>query len=113
LLTQPCHLEVELLPAGSLTARERYGALAWLGRELIAVDERGRAWVGPGAFLACLWATVRYRAWAYRLSTPTLAPLAVRFFVHVSKRRDRYGAWLGQRDPDCSWCDEARVEGGI
>lgn len=111
LLAQPCFVEVELLAAGSPAARARYGTLPWLGRELIVVDDRGRGWIGPGAFLTCLWATVRYRPWAYRLSGPTLAPLAERFFRHISKRRDRWGAWLDRDDPDCSWCDEVRVGG--
>jgi predicted DCC family thiol-disulfide oxidoreductase YuxK len=109
LLGQRCFLEVELLAAGSPIARERYGSLPWLGRELVAVDQAGRAWVGPAAFLTCLWATVRYRPWAYRLSQPGLAPLAERFFRLVSKRRGRWSAWLGRDDPECSWCDENRV----
>jgi predicted DCC family thiol-disulfide oxidoreductase YuxK len=112
LLAQPCFLEVELLAAGSPVARQRYGALPWLGNELIAVDDRGRVWVGPGAFLVCMWATVRYRSWAYRLSGPTMVPLATRFFRHISKRRDRWSAWLGRNDPECSWCDQVRVEWG-
>jgi predicted DCC family thiol-disulfide oxidoreductase YuxK len=111
LLTQPCLVPVELLPSGSAEARERYGSLPWLGQELVAVDDRGRAWVGPAAFLTCLWATARYRPWAYRLAGPKLAPLAGRFFKLVSKRRDRWSAWLGRDDPDCSWCDELRLEG--
>jgi predicted DCC family thiol-disulfide oxidoreductase YuxK len=111
LLAQPCFLEVELLAAGSPMARSRYGQLPWLGNELVAVDDRGRAWIGPGAFLTCLWATVRYRQWAYRLSTPTLAPLAMWFFKVISKRRDRWSAWLGRDDPDCSWCDQVRFQG--
>jgi predicted DCC family thiol-disulfide oxidoreductase YuxK len=111
LLTQPCLVEVELLAAGSATARARYGGLPWLGRELVAVDEGGRAWVGPAAFITCLWATVRYRPWAYRLSGRALAPLAERFFLFVSKRRSRWGAWLERDDRDCSWCDEIGLFG--
>jgi len=112
LLTQPCLVEVELLPAGSAEARARYGRLPWLGSELVAIDEQGRAWIGPAAFLTCLWATVRYRSWAYRLSSPTLAPLAERFFWMVSKRRDRWSGWLGRDDPDCSWCDRVSLRWG-
>jgi predicted DCC family thiol-disulfide oxidoreductase YuxK len=109
LLGQPCFIEVELLAAGSPPARERYGTLPWLGRELVAVDQAGRAWVGPAAFLTCLWATVRYRPWAYRLSQPGMAPLAERFFRFVSRRRDRWSSWLGRDDPECSWCEQNRL----
>jgi predicted DCC family thiol-disulfide oxidoreductase YuxK len=112
LLAQPTFVQLILVPAGSAAARARYGALPWLGQELVVIDQEGRAWVGPAAFLTCLWATVRYRSWAYRLSGPRLAPLAERFFMLVSKRRDRWSAWLGRDDPDCSWCDELRVGRG-
>ena len=109
LLTQPCHLPVELLPAGSHLVRERYGWIPWLGTELVAVDDRGRAWVGPPAFLAALWATVRYRPWAYHLARPSLSRFTERFFRFVSARRDRFSAWLDRDDPDCSWCDGVNV----
>jgi predicted DCC family thiol-disulfide oxidoreductase YuxK len=108
LLTQPCLVEVELVASGSAVAKERYGAVPWLGAELVAADQEGRVWVGPAAFLTCLWATVRYRPWAYRLSGPTLVPLAERFFMFISKRRDRWSAWLGREDPSCSWCDQVQ-----
>lgn len=106
LLTQPCLVQVEIIPARSDEARRRFGELPWAGRELVVGDERGRLWIGPAAFITCLWATVRYRGWAYRLSTPRLAPLAERFFMFISKRRDRWSAWIGRDDPGCSWCQQ-------
>lgn len=111
LLTQPCLLPVQLLPAGSPAARHRYGALgSWLGQELVAVDDKGNAWVGPAAFVTCLWATARYRAASYQLARPALAPLAKRFFVFVSKRRDRFGRWVDAPEEECSWCEGLMVE---
>jgi predicted DCC family thiol-disulfide oxidoreductase YuxK len=107
LLGQPCLVEVEMLPAGSPAARRRYGALPVLGDELVVFDDRGRGWVGAAAFLVCLWATARYRPWAYRLSRPAFAHHAERFFLFVSKRRDRWNRWLDQ-DDDCTYCDEVR-----
>ena len=107
LLGQRCLVEVELLPAGSAVAKQRYGAFPMLGDELVVFDDQGRGWVGAAAFLVCLWATVRYRAWAYRFARPHLAPHAERFFRFVSKRRDRWNRWL-DRDDDCTYCDEVR-----
>lgn len=112
LLTQPCLVEVELIPAGSVEAAERYGSLPWLGAELVVVDDQGRTWVGPAAFIAAMWATRRYRTWAYRLSRPSLAPHAEHFFRWISKKRDQWSVWLGRtEDLDCSWCDQERLTG--
>ena len=103
---QPCLVEVELLAAGSPTAHERYGAVPWLGSELVVADEEGNVWVGPAAFLMCLWATARYRPWAFLLSRPGWSKHAERFFAHVSKRRSAWAHWIGRKQPDCSWCDD-------
>lgn len=105
LLGQRCLVRVELLPAGSKAVAARYPGVPWLGRELVVVDDLGRVWVGPAAFLACLWATLRYRRWAFLLARPGFARLAERFFLYVSRRRNRWAGWLGRDDPDCSWCD--------
>jgi predicted DCC family thiol-disulfide oxidoreductase YuxK len=104
LLTQPCYEPVELVAAGSPAAKKRFGSVPWLGSELVVANDQGQVWIGPAAFLTCLWATRRYRAWSYRLSGPTLAPLAERFFHLVSKQRRRYGRYVGKA-ADCSWCD--------
>jgi len=104
LLSQACLLPVELLPAGSAVARDRFGTLPWRGKELIVIDDRGRAWVGAAGFVMCLWATARYRAWAYRLARPALAHHTERFFRFVSTRRDRWSRWF--EGDDCAYCDE-------
>jgi predicted DCC family thiol-disulfide oxidoreductase YuxK len=109
LLGQRCLVQVEILPSGSRDATERYGLIPGFGVDLVAIDDRGRAWVGPAAFVACLWATARYRPWAFRLARPAFAPHTERFFRFVSTRRDRFGAWFERDDPECSRCDELRA----
>ena len=105
LLTQPCLLPVGLVPAGSVAGEARYASVEpWLGKELVVMDDAGRSWVGPAAFLTCLWATARYRSASYTLSRPGLSQCAERFFMFVSKRRDRFGRWVQDTD-DCSYCD--------
>ena len=85
--TQPTLVELSFAPAGSDETKGRFGALPWLGAELMVVSDRGEVWVGPAAFLMCLWSTRSYREWSYRLSGPLLAPLAEQFFSTVSARR--------------------------
>ena len=105
LLTQPCLVPVELLAAGSDEAQRRYRGVPWLGEELVAVDDHGNAWIGPSAFLASMWATARYRPWAFALSRPGLAPYAESFFHWVSKRRGGWSARLSKEDQECTWCE--------
>lgn len=86
---------LELLACQSREARERYGAVPWLGEELVVVSDEGDVWAGPAAFLVCLWALRAWRLWSYALSGPELAPLAHRFFAAISSRRRRIAAMLG------------------
>jgi hypothetical protein len=110
LLTQPCHVPVALLPAGSPLVQNRYSSIApWLGKELVVVDDGGNTWVGPAAFVVCLWATAKYRAVSYVLARRSMAPLAEHFFLFISKRRDRFGRWVHGDETDCSWCDSVIV----
>jgi predicted DCC family thiol-disulfide oxidoreductase YuxK len=74
----------------------------WLGEELVVLGDGGEAWVGPAAFLTCLWATRDYREWSYRLSGPTLAPLAERFFHLISSRRRSIGRVLLGSVEECA-----------
>lgn len=101
----PTFVPLELLACRSAEARERYGAVPWLGEELVVVSDEGDVWAGAAAFLVCLWATREHREWSYRLAEPALAPLAERFFVALSARRARIAALLGR--PRCDDHDGA------
>jgi hypothetical protein len=74
--------------------------LAW--DELVVVGDTGGVWVGPAAFLTCLWAFVDWREWSYRHSGPAFAPLAERFFGMLSSRRKGIAAWLDHDRADGS-----------
>jgi hypothetical protein len=80
-------LPLRFLPCGSAEARDTYGAVPWLGEELVIVGDAGEVWVGPAAFLVALWALVEWREWSFRISGPELAPLAERFFHAISSNR--------------------------
>jgi hypothetical protein len=68
-------------------ARTLYGDIPWLGTELIVVGDKGELWIGPAAFIVCLWALVEWRSWSYRLAGEATAPLAERFFYVLSAKR--------------------------
>jgi predicted DCC family thiol-disulfide oxidoreductase YuxK len=104
LLTQPTHVPLELIAAGSPAAMSRFDEVRWLGKELVAADDEGNVWIGPAAFLTALWATRRYRGWSYRMSSERLAPLAESFFRVVSARRHRWSRFLDDDEEECSWC---------
>jgi predicted DCC family thiol-disulfide oxidoreductase YuxK len=96
---QPTYVELSFAPTSSPSVHDSYRPhLPWVGYELVVISDRGEAWIGPAAFLVCLWATVRYRDWSYRLASPALAPLARAFIDSISARRQQIGAWL---DPQC------------
>jgi predicted DCC family thiol-disulfide oxidoreductase YuxK len=90
---------LELLSCQSREARERFGAVPWLGEELVVVSDEGDVWIGPAAFLVAMWALADYREWSYRLSGPELAPLAERFFVAISSQRRRIASLF--KKPRC------------
>jgi len=92
--TQTKEVPMVLMGAHSKEAAERFSGLPWLGYELCVLSDEGDAWVGPGAFIMCLWALRDYRDWSYRLSADAFAPLAERFFRMLSNRRGGLAKWV-------------------
>ena len=75
--SEPALVPLTFLASNSAEARRRLGALPWLGQELIVIADDGRGWVGPAAFVTCLWALERWRSWALDLAgTPSWRQLA-------------------------------------
>jgi predicted DCC family thiol-disulfide oxidoreductase YuxK len=99
MLRQESYVELRFVACSGEEARARYGDIPWLGDELVVVADTGEVWVGPAAFLTCLWALVAWREWSIRLSGPAFAPLAERFFEALSSRRRGLAAFL---DHDCA-----------
>jgi predicted DCC family thiol-disulfide oxidoreductase YuxK len=99
---QPTYVPLDLVATSVAREDERWRAVPWLGAELVVVDERGQLWVGAAAFILCLWATREWRGWSYRLSGPSFAPMAERFFHAISSHRGRIGAFLGPTIDECA-----------
>lgn len=95
---QPTLVPVTFLAAGSPEALARYGDLPWRGEELVVVSDRGEAWIGPAAFIMCLWATEDHRYLAHQLSGRALAPLAETALAFVSHRRRSLARLAARRE---------------
>lgn len=67
------------------------------GRELVVVSDTGAYWMGPNAFLTCLWAFDETRAFASLLSVPLLRMLGAWFFRLVSRNRAALSSLFGVR----------------
>jgi len=99
MLRQESYVELRFVACSGEEARLRYGDIPWLGDELVVVADTGDVWIGPAAFLTCLWALVAWREWSYGLSGPAFAPLAERFFEALSSRRKGLAALF---DHECA-----------
>jgi predicted DCC family thiol-disulfide oxidoreductase YuxK len=81
---QPARVRVEFLAYHSAEAARRFPGLPALGadRDVVVLADDGRWWQGAAAWITCLWATLNYQEWAFRLSAPALLPF-VRKTVHL------------------------------
>jgi len=96
---QETSCEVKLVAANGPAATADLAGLP-LGAELVVVADTGDVWIGPKAFVMCLWATTAHRAWSQRLDGPALGPLARRFFQAVSSNRDTISVLLNLASPE-------------
>jgi len=103
---QEAFVPMRFIACGSAEARATYGAVPWLGEELVVVSDYGDVWAGPAAFITALWALREWREWSYRISGPELAPLAQRFINAISSNRRSISALIV---PDPCEGDACRV----
>jgi len=73
----------------------RFRGIRGLGDELVVVADDGRAWVGPSAFLVCLWALDAWRGWSWALCSSLWLPIARWFFTRLTNNRSLLGELLG------------------
>ena len=80
--------------------------------QVIVVTDEGAVYRGPSAWIMCLWALKRYRAWSLLMATPMWRPRVARIIDGLGRRRlmisrllmleaeaDARAQSLG--DPDC------------
>lgn len=93
LARQPAYVRLQLMPSGSDEARRRFPGLPT--GELAAISDTGETWNGDSAWIVVLWALRDYRAWAAKLASPALLPLARQAFAAISRNRWAFSRWLG------------------
>lgn len=81
---QPKRVGVEFLSFASAEAEERFPGLVKIGadRDVVVLADDGRWWQGSAAWLACLWTTIPYYEWSFRLAAPVFQPF-VKKAVHL------------------------------
>lgn len=89
------HVTLRPLDCHAPEVRARFGRVPGFGHELVVIDGSGRFWIGPAAFLVCLWALAHWRWVAYVLLLAPLRPLAVAAFGWASAHRRTLGTLLG------------------
>ena len=104
LLQQSTFVERRFFATSDPQIRALYGNYPWYQVELLVLDDQGRGWLGPDAFLMCLWATTRWRPMSFRLTGTALAPLAERFFHALSANRSLVSGMLRPQHCDGDAC---------
>ena len=104
LATQPTHIELRFLACGDPRVTEIYEDFPFFRVELMVVTDAGQAWIGPEAFLMCLWATRRWRSTSFRLKGTAFSPLVERFFHALSDNRGTISGMLSTHTCDGESC---------
>ncbi len=86
-LAQPQLVSYRFVAASEPWVQRWLGHIVPVGDDLVVVGRTGATWVGPDAFIVCLWGLQRYRALAVRLQRPGLRAVAKRAFHVVSAGR--------------------------
>jgi predicted DCC family thiol-disulfide oxidoreductase YuxK len=84
LATQPTYVPLHIVAAQSGAARGCPLTLEQLLAKITVTASDGAVYRGSNAWLVCLWALCRYRAWSLRLASTALRPLADRLFAAIT-----------------------------
>ncbi|MEM7323583.1 MAG: hypothetical protein AAF531_10905 [Actinomycetota bacterium] len=93
-MAQPQLVPFRFVGADEPWVGEWLGGIVPVGDDLVVIDDWGRAWVGPDAFVVCLWGLNRYRSLAVRLQQAGGRLLAKHVFHSVSAGRGAASRFL-------------------
>ncbi len=87
---------IRFVPLRSDEARA-LGAIPGGGSELVVVSDQGMFWMGPSAFLACLWSFDETRWIASLLGLPLIRWVGACFFRFLSRNRGALSSLFGMK----------------
>ncbi|MGH1489251.1 MAG: DCC1-like thiol-disulfide oxidoreductase family protein [Acidimicrobiales bacterium] len=97
-MSQPQLVPFRFVAASEPWVRQWLGGLVPVGDDLVVIDDGGRAWVGPEAFVVCLWGLDRYRTLSVKLQQTGGRLLAKHLFHSVSAGRGTASWFLRNGD---------------
>jgi predicted DCC family thiol-disulfide oxidoreductase YuxK len=85
---EPQHIELEVMPAMSMRARDLFPTLCSdAPGEVLAISDAGEVYRGPTAWIMCLYALKRRRGLAFQLAQPRWRPLVSTAIKMLSENR--------------------------
>jgi predicted DCC family thiol-disulfide oxidoreductase YuxK len=102
LMSQPSWIVLELIPAGSPTARKMFPQLEQIAsrNDLAVVSDEGAVYLNDRAWIMALYALEEYRDWAARLAHPLLMPLARQAYAALASNRHFLSRWVSSTNPE-------------
>jgi len=102
LQAQPAWIGLEVVPAGSPSARKMFPELEQIAgqNDLAAISDEGAVYLNDRAWIMVLYALEEYRDWAARLTHPLLMPLARQAYAALSRNRYVFSRWLIKAEPE-------------
>ena len=114
LLVQRSWIGLEVIPAGSETARKMFPQLEQIAsqNDLAVISDEGAVYLNDRAWIMVLYALEEYRDWAARLTHPLLMPLARQAYAALSRNRHALSRWLSASEPETIAAELRNVELG-
>jgi len=114
LLEQRSWIGLEVVPAGSPTARKMFPELDQIAgqNDLAVISDEGAVYLNDRAWIMVLYALEDYRDWAARLTHPLLMPLARQAYAALSRNRRSLSRWLSASEPEAIAAELRNVELG-
>lgn len=87
--SEPKYVKLSFVSYDSRHARELFPKIDdWQpDKEILVLTDEGGLYRGDGAWIMCLWATVKYRGWSLRMAKPGLRFYAEKLCRLISRHR--------------------------